>query len=454
MSAESKQNSIPKPLNDLARNKLIHQLLKQMDQVQWWAPIKIANNQLEELKKLMTYAKQHSPFYQQRLQDFDIENLDFEKYQKLAVLSRNDLREYADSIDCDPVPSAHGKIESMMTSGSTGSPVEIRATGITYAIWCAINLRDHIWHKRDVSLDLAAIRWRVENIGMPPDGLIMDDWGDPYDQFYKTGRGLYLNSSSNVVDQVDWLHRNDPHYLITHPSNLQSIILEMHNRGLELKNLREVRTVAEALPQGLAADLDEVLNAKLVDCYSSQEVGYIALQCPEFNHYHVQSESLMVEVVDEDGNPCKPGETGKVLVTNLRNYATPTLRYDIGDYAVVGESCPCGRGLPVLERINGRVRNMLHLPDGNQRWPNLGFREIMKIADIRQFQLVQHELDRIELKLSVNKPVTTEQEVQIKNILVRFLAYPFEIEISYHDELPRGANGKYEDFVSAIGVSS
>ena len=77
--------------------------------------------------------------------------------------------------------------------------------------------------------------------------------------------------------------------------------------------------------------------------YSSQEVGYIALQCPENESYHIQAENVLVEILDDDGLPCEPGEVGRVVVTALHNLATPLLRYDIGDYAEVGSPCSCGR---------------------------------------------------------------------------------------------------------------
>ena len=128
---------------------------------------------------------------------------------------------------------------------------------------------------------------------------------------------------------------------------------------MRLPGLREVRTLGEASTPDLRALCREAWGVPLVDVYSAEEVGYIALQCPEHEHYHVQAESVLVEILDERGAPAPPGETGRVVVTDLHNFAMPLVRYEIGDYAEVGEPCACGRGLPVLRRIVGRVRNML-----------------------------------------------------------------------------------------------
>ena len=237
---------------------------------------------------------------------------------------------------------------------------------------------------------------------------------------------------------------------MTHPSNMQAILEECDRQSKSLSFIREIRTVGESVSTAQRQMVEQEMGIKIVDFYSSQELGYIALQCPDHSHYHVQSESLIVEVLREDGSSCDPFESGKIVVTSLRNFATPLIRYEVGDYGELGEPCRCGRGLPVLARINGRVRNMLLLPNGDRHWPNFGFRKIMDVTTLQQFQIVQHSVEKLELKLVTDADVSTEQEATIKQILSDHLGHSFVIEISYHAALPRSANGKYEDFVSNI----
>ena len=140
------------------------------------------------------------------------------------------------------------------------------------------------------------------------------------------------------------------------------------------------------------------------DNYTSREVGYMALQCPEHDHYHVQSEGVYLEILDESGRQCRAGEVGRVVVTPLHNFAMPLIRYDVGDYAEVGEPCPCGRGLPVLTRILGRQQDVLTLPTGEQRWTLLGSSDVkafMEMAPIRQYQFAHVARDTIEVRLAV-----------------------------------------------------
>jgi phenylacetate-CoA ligase len=164
----------------------------------------------------------------------------------------------------------------------------------------------------------------------------------------------------------------------------------------------------------------------------------------------VQSETVLLEVLDEQGRPCAPGAVGRVVVTPLYNFAMPLLRYAIGDYAMVGGPCPCGRGLPVLDRVQGRVRNMLTAPDGGRYWPSFGSRRFREIAPIRQHQFVQKTLQRLQARLAVERPLTPEEEATLRAHILTRLPAAFEIEFVYVDEIPVSAAGKLENFISEI----
>ncbi|MDD9903902.1 MAG: hypothetical protein OXT06_10070 [Rhodospirillaceae bacterium] len=186
----------------------------------------------------------------------------------------------------------------------------------------------------------------------------------------------------------------------------------------------------------------------MADIYSTQEVGFIACQCPEHEHYLVQSEGIFVEILDKAGQPCGPGEIGRVVVTPLHNFSMPLIRYEIGDYAEVGAPCESGRGLPVLKRILGRNRNMLLTPEGERVWASLTGAGLEPIEPIRQFQLYQNVPERLELRLVVTRPLTAEEETQAQRAMVKATGYDFDVDIVYRDEIPRTAGGKYEDVVS------
>jgi phenylacetate-CoA ligase len=180
--------------------------------------------------------------------------------------------------------------------------------------------------------------------------------------------------------------------------------------------------------------------------YSAKEVGYIALQCPERDVYHVQSENVLVEIVDEDNRPCAPGQAGRVLLTALHKFAMPLIRYEIGDYAVPGEACTCGRGLPTIREIRGRERNMMHLPNGEKRWPLCDLVKEPDLPGIRQYQFVQKRLDCIEVHLVVGPQYSRDMEPALKAAIHRRLGNTFVLGIVYRENISRGTSGKYEDF--------
>ena len=142
--------------------------------------------------------------------------------------------------------------------------------------------------------------------------------------------------------------------------------------------------------------------------------------------------------------PCEAGETGLVVVTTLHNFAMPLIRYVVGDYAELGHPCACGRGLPVLKQVNGRVRNMMLLPSGKKEWPILGF--YRDTLPVRQRQVIQKSLEEVELRLVVERPLTGPEEEEARATLRAKLGHPFRVTISYHTEIPRSRGGKFEEF--------
>jgi phenylacetate-CoA ligase len=113
-------------------------------------------------------------------------------------------------------------------------------------------------------------------------------------------------------------------------------------------------------------------------------------------------------VLGEDGAPYSP-KIGRVVITDLHNFAMPLIRYAIGDYAEVGEPCSAGRGLPSLRAVLGRRRNMIVFPDGRRHWPLTGFHRFGDVAPIRQYQFVQHTREHIEVRLVADRPLSTAQ---------------------------------------------
>ena len=435
-------------------NALLLSILAQLEQSQWWEPERLHEQQSLQLTTLLEFARESVPFYRQRLSEVGIasaKDIQPEAWERIPTLTRQQLQASVQTLRVRKPPPGHRQLGMAQTSGSTGTPVRVATTETTRMLWNAFVLREHYWHKRNFSATLAAIRHFGDDVdAVYPGGLHLPDWGSPVNLLHASGPGVALDIHTDPHQQLEWLSRQNPEYLITFPSNAAALARQSLAEGMTLPNLQEVRLVSEAVDNELRSSIHEAWGVPVIDTYSAQEAGSLALQCPEHAVYHVQSENILLEVVDANGQACKPGETGRVLVTTLHNFAMPLIRYEIGDYATVGVPCSCGRGLPVLTRILGRVRNMVVLPTGETHWPNLAATFYRQAAPVIQHQLVQHDLEHLEARLVVERSLTRDEEEALRAMIVERIGHPFSVQFSYPDHIERSRSGKYEEFISHV----
>ncbi|MEW6514163.1 MAG: phenylacetate--CoA ligase family protein [Pseudomonadota bacterium] len=430
-------------------------LLWQLERSQWWKADALLAYQMKQLRATLDHAVKQVSYYRTRLAGLDLTACATpEGWAELPILTRSNIQEAGPQLRSDGMPSEHGRFHEVQTSGSTGKPIRAFGSDITAFYWNVLTLRWHLWHKHDFAGKLASIRILDESIGTPPNGTPVPAWGPATDTAWVTGPSTLLNlATASVSQQAEWLQRESPDYLLTHPSNLAALVREMGPRTTALRNLREVWTISESLDANTRRFIEETWQLRVVDTYSSRECGYLAIQCPIADHYHVQSESVLVEILDDEGRPTEPGEIGRVVISTLHNYATPLLRYEIGDYAEVAPPCSCGRGLPTLRRIVGRQRNMLTLPDGQKRWPRCGYDQFMDIVPVRQLRLVQRSLQTIDAELVADHPLSDTESKALIEIVQQALGYPFEIHLVYVSNISRGSGGKFEEFLAALEPS-
>ena len=428
----------------------LHSIFLQLERSQWLPAQDIEELQSRQLDALLAHVWNTVRWYHPRLRAAGIvpcEPVDRDAWQRLKLLTRRDLQDAGSLLHSNKVPPEHGKASRKQTSGSTGEPVEVLHSGLDQLMWQAITLRDHAWHERDLSGKLCAIRAGAKRT---PDGTWHRGWGPPADLLFDTGLSAALPIDTDVAEQVRWLAERDPDYLLVYPTVLAAVVRRLEKDRVALPRLRQVRTIGEILPDATRDLCRDVLGVSVVDLYSSNEVGNIALQCPESDLFHLQSENLLVEILDANGAPSLPGGIGRVVITTLHGFAMPLLRYELRDYAEVGPPCRCGRGLPTLRRIQGRVRNMLVTPQGEIRWPLVGFAGYREVAPVRQYQIAQLDRDHIEFRLVTDRPLVAGEEAALAGILRRNLGDFPRIDFRYFANLPLGVNGKFEEFVSLL----
>ena len=427
--------------------QLLARAMQMLEATQWQSREEIAALQHRKLAVLARHCQTHSAQFRARLQTAGLNAAELAspaEFAKLPLLSRRELQSAAD-LFCVHIPQAHLPTYDTTTSGSTGEPVRIRRTAYSHLDWLATTMREHLWHAHDFLAPFCAIRANI------PKRTRTENWGAPAALLRATGPALGLPITTDIATQAALVRAFKPGTLLIYPSNLDALAQHCSANGIRFEHLTKILTIGETLAPHVRNSAEAAFGAEISDVYSSQEAGNIALQCPQSGLYHVMAENLIVEIVDVNGISAAEGETGRVVVTDLNNFATPLIRYDIGDYAQAGPTCPCGRGLPTLKRILGRERNLIRMPDGSRHWPLVGFHKFRKIAPIVQYQMIQQDREHVELRLVVERPLTVQEESNLTAHVQTSLGHPFALSFSYFDgKIPAGANGKFEEFVCRV----
>lgn len=425
-------------------------LARQLEASQWYEPADLRALQVRQLGELMPWLAAHSPAFARRIDAAGLAAEDLAAPAGLAALPPVERRWFQTEPDIysDAVPPQHEPCGMTLTSGSTGEVLRVRRTRAGQLVWLAMVLREHVWNRTDVSLPLATVRATNAAVARH------DSWGPPVSLLFESGPALQLPINLSGDELFDRLAEFEAGNLVIYPNALGVLLDAAERRGARLASLRAIRTVGELVTPYLRERTQAVLGLTIADAYTCQEAGYLALQCPDSGLLHVMAESHLVEVLRPDGAPCEPGELGRVVITDMHNFATPVVRYALGDHAEVAPPCPCGRGLPTLARIVGRSRNLVLLPDGTRRWPSLGgFGRggFLHSVPILQYQCVQTHAERIEVRLVTARALTTEEEQLVAARMVTALGYSFQLEFRYFEErLPLPLSGKFEDFICEV----
>ena len=417
---------------------------------QWLDPDEMAEYQLGHLKTLVAFAAGNVPFWRSRIAPDIIDNATTlsEALSRLPILSRDQAHDESEALRTKRLPLGEVPAGTAATSGSTGMTVKIATTKLDIRWQKILSLRWYLWAGLDFRQSVAAIHRLPRGEADYPGGHKHSRWAPKSEIPFPTGPAFQLNIHASLEQHWEWIQRLRPAYLAATPALVRSYAkIVSDNADLFLKR---VMTTGEVVDASLRALVAKRLGATIHDKYATQEAGCMAIQCPDTLAYHVQSEAVIVEVVDDNGKPCRPGEIGRVLVTPFFNLAMPLIRYEVGDFAEVGAACTCGRSLPTLSRIMGRRRNILFGEDGRHYWPTLDSFDFSKVAQSREHQFRQIAPNVIEVWLVVDSPRSPAQEDEMRCLVAASLPGAFEIRFRYVPEFQRGPNGKHEEFLSFV----
>lgn len=431
-------------------------LVDRLERSERWSSERLQEYQLGALSRLLAHAYETVPFYRARLGDVGYrpsQPVTPEFWQTLPVLRRSEVQDQGDAIKSTAMPQVSGDVVKISTSGSTAMPLTVWRSARQAQVLDAIVVRKLIWAGCDFRLKFAGVVTGSAGGASAPAGGQMPNWGNPTASAYETGPAVVLDKLSTPDEIADWLVRERPDYLNIVPTLLNDVCFSFDARGLTPPPLKSILAHSEIVSPGLRALARRTFGLELFASYGARETGTLAVQCPEHQHYHVQGEVIYLEVLDVDNKPCAPGETGTVVVTPLQGYASPLLRYEIGDRAVMGRLCPCGRPHPVLSQVVGRTRDRIVLPSGQLRHCYFGSLAFWQFRDLRQFQIVQRTPYDLEVRLVARRRLTVEVESEFAKRIKSGTSEHFTVSFTYVDSIPLPPSGKFQDLVCEVDAA-
>lgn len=426
---------------DSAEVNFLRMCLAELSVSEWQSPDQHHNKLLNLLRRQLTYCKKTVSYYQTTLNAIDCNLIELDDFLQLPILKKPIIREQKNALVANDFKQSggHQKMRLFQTSGSTGTPMQIYRCINSLFFVRALGLHYHLVHQRNFDFSNVNIV-TAKNYNLT---------AKPWASNIQTGSGYIIPIAEKTHVIFEHLLKIQPNYIQTHPSTLQRLIDISLELGTTIDSLKEVRTFGELLESNIKKSCKTHWKVPLSDNYSSEETGIIGFSCPEFGGYHIMTNNVYVEVVDEQNKPCQLGEVGRILVSQLRNSAMPLLRYEIGDMGAWGERCACGRAYPVLKRLEGRRRNLVVLPSGDTFHPVFDEQKILAVANIKRYQIIQKDINTITVYL-LSQALGPEQEQALAAVFRQSFKHDFCFQFIYQNEIAFSERNKFELFKSEV----
>ncbi len=413
--------------------------LRELSVSQWWDSETLRRKQWERTREVVAYAYQHCPYYQRRFAGagFDGTLQDWAGFRRLPLLTKRDVHDRGEQL-----LSQEFRREDLVeakTGGSTGVALRVFFDQRCQEMRNAAAMRSDRWAGWDHGMKIAAV-W-----GNPP----VADTVKKQLRNWLLDRVFYLDTMDineySVGRFVERWRRERPRILFGHAHSLYILATYLRRLGVEDLRPRGIIATSMMLLEPERRVIEAVFDVQVTNRYGCEEVGLIACECEQHDGLHLNVDHLVVEFLREDGSEAAPGEEANIVVTDLVNRGMPLIRYQVGDLGAPSDRrCPCGRGLPLMERAVGRQADFLKRPDGSLvAGVSLVERTLTGIPGIEQMQLLQNELHCVQVKLVRDSQFTENSEHGLRDELRAVFGEEVMIEIEYVPALDQTRAGKY-----------
>ncbi len=406
---------------------------------QWLDADSLAALQLKKLNTLLAHCWEHVPFLQSHWRSAGCSPGKLRHLNELArypTLTKAHISANYDGMTAVPW---RGRTLSKVTGGSTGDPFRFEYTMDVYARRTAIMWRGYGWGGAGLGARTAYL-WGT--------GMRSGGWGGVKDRLYHRAFNRHFFdafslSGDNMDSQIDELHQYRPRALVGYVAPVALVARRMIETGRTLSGMRGVLTGAEALFDAERVVIEKAFGCPVFDTYGSREVMLMASECERHEGSHVNADHLILETLGANGLPTAAGESGDVALTDLHNFGMPMVRYLNGDRATYsGMTCSCGRGLPLLASIDGRVLDLIKTLDGRHVPGEFFVAAMLDSPDVTQWQVVQTALDCVQVRLVVPTPWTPQRRDQFATKIQATVGSAMRVEIVEVDAIANTASGK------------
>lgn len=407
--------------------------------------------QKKKLTEIMRHAYLFIPYYRKALIEMGATIDDMNKPEMIhsfPVLTKKIIQDnFHDLFDPNTKRNEYVVEHS---GGSTGQPTKVRRDLNARAAVHAATWRSNNWLGWKLGEPWIWLWGRL--------GITKSSWKTVCLNFYKTKatREIFFNvhglDKKKSMKFADLMQSVKPTIIVGYTNAIYQLCHLSKEEGIHLPGLKGIATTAETLFPEQRILMEDVFGCKVYNRYASSEVGLIATECHEHHGLHIIMENIYLECIQEDGSPAPAGEAGKILVTDLNNRALPLIRYDLGDIGVLSSSsCNCGRPFPLLEKIEGRLSDVLILAKGRIVFPDDLAEIFYPIEEVEKFQVIQESHAKIKVLLVLNSGSKTDYLFKIINQhFKKALGKEVEAEIHLVEDIPILPSGKHRICISNI----
>jgi phenylacetate-CoA ligase len=254
-----------------------------------------------------------------------------------------------------------------------------------------------------------------------------------------------------IEDVLPEITRFGPKNVYGTPTYVRLLADAVNEQGIKEVRPKEVFLTGEPLDEPTRHYIDQTFGCRTLAGYGANEFGFLALECKEGSGMHVQSDSAIIEVIDKDGKPARPGEAGEMVITGLLNTAMPLIRYNIGDIGVMSDvPCPCGITMPILASVEGRVIDHIVLPGGRTLSPKRVMTLMHGVDGLPRMQLVQETLDVFTLRVFTDTAGGRAATAEFLRLLRLEIGEEATVNVSY--ETPERLRAKFRPVISRVAA--